>query len=73
MGMGAEGSHFSDESQLEVSQHAYFQEMLGTVVSKAGEVITQTLNFPAQGKGKANRNYLTLQCTGLEVVQSSNE
>lgn len=33
---------------------------------------TQTLNIPPLGKGKTKRNYLTLQCTGLEVVQSSN-
>lgn len=43
MGMGAEDWHFSRESQLEVAQHAYFQEMVGTVVSEVGEVITHRL------------------------------
>lgn len=43
MGMGAEDWHFSRESQLEVAQHSYFQEMLGTVVSEVGEVITHRL------------------------------
>lgn len=58
-----EDCHFSYESQLEVAQHAYFQEMLGTVVSEVGEEITQALNIPAQGKGKAKRNYLTVHRT----------
>lgn len=43
MGMRAEGYHFSDESKLEVAQHAYFQEMLGTVVAEVGEITAQKL------------------------------
>ena len=43
MGMGAEDYHFSDESKLEVAQHAYFQEMLGTVVSEVGEEMAHKL------------------------------
>lgn len=65
-GNGSRRCHLSDESQLKVAQHAYFQEMLATVVSEISEEITQTLNIPPQGKGKAKRNYLTLQGTGRD-------
>lgn len=62
--MKAEGYHLSDESKLEVAQHAYFQEMLGTVVAEVGG--TKTLNIPPQGKGKTKKKGsmdLTLRCT----------
>lgn len=52
--MGAEDWHFSRESQLEVAQHAYFQEMLGTVVSEVGEVITHRL-WTSHLKAKAKQ------------------
>lgn len=43
MGTGAEDYHFSDESKLEVAQHAYFQEMLGTAVSEVDEEMAHKL------------------------------
>lgn len=43
MGMVTEDYHFSDESKLEVAQHAYFQETLGTVVSEVGEEMAHEL------------------------------
>ena len=41
--MGAEDYSFSDEIKLELAQHAYFQEMLGTVVSEVGEEMAHKL------------------------------
>lgn len=57
VGMGAENHLFSDESKSEVAQHAYFQEMLGMVVSGWVKKWHTNSEHPASGQRQNKKNW----------------